>query len=109
MVLASRNRVTTDDAQVDGHIVPGAARVSGSVAEVLVDDNRQVKAGDVLVRIDPRDYQAPVDQARAALAMAESQARGAQVTFPLTRFAAIRGLANTLSHRARLGRGLHDD
>ena len=34
---------------------------------------------------------------------------GAQVTFPLTRFAAIRGLANTLSHRARLGRGLHDD
>ena len=40
MVLTSRNRVTTDDAQVDGHIVPGAARVSGSVAEVLVDGNR---------------------------------------------------------------------
>ncbi|HUK43622.1 MAG TPA: HlyD family secretion protein [Candidatus Bathyarchaeia archaeon] len=82
--LHSRNRVSTDDAQVDGHIVPIAAKISGSVEQVLVDDNQQVKAGDVLVRIDPRDYQARLDQARAALAIAEAQARGAQVGVPWT-------------------------
>ena len=74
--LHSRNRISTDDAQVDGHIVPIAAKISGSVEQVLVDDNQQVKAGDVLVRIDPRDYQARLDQARAALAIAESSGAG---------------------------------
>jgi membrane fusion protein (multidrug efflux system) len=83
--LHFRDRVSTDDAQVDGHIAPIAARISGSVLEVLVVDNQAVKAGDVLVRIDPRDYQAKVDQQKAALVLAESQARAAQVTVPLTR------------------------
>ncbi len=83
--LHYRHRVSTDDAQVDGHIVPIAAKISGSVLEVLVRDNQHVKAGDVLVRVDPRDYQAKVDQARAALTLAEAQARAAQATVPLTR------------------------
>jgi membrane fusion protein (multidrug efflux system) len=92
--LTTRNRVTSDDAQVDGHIVPIAAKISGSVAAVLVDDNAQVKAGDVLVRIDPRDYQARVDQERAALGIAESQARGAQVTVPLTNATTETGMSS---------------
>jgi len=83
--LHYRNRVSTDDAQVDGHIVPVSAKIYGSVLQVLVDDNQPVKAGDVLVRLDPRDYQAKVDQAKAAVALAESQARAAEVTVPLTR------------------------
>lgn len=83
--LHYRYQVSTDDAQVDGHIVPMSAKINGSVLQVLVDDNQQVKAGDVLVRIDPRDYQAKVDQEKAALALAESQAHAAQVTVPLTR------------------------
>jgi membrane fusion protein (multidrug efflux system) len=78
------NRVTTDDAQVDGHIVPIASKIYGNVAEVLVTDNQQVNAGQVLVRIDPRDYQARVDQTRAALALAESQAQAAGIGVPLT-------------------------
>jgi membrane fusion protein, multidrug efflux system len=82
--LHYRNRVSTDDAQVDGHIAPIASKVSGSVAEVLVNDNQFVHAGDVLVRIDPRDYQARVDQAQAALQYALSQARGARAGVPLT-------------------------
>jgi len=65
-------RVSTDDAEVDGHIVPMASKIYGTVAEVLVHDNQQVKAGQILVRIDPRDYQAKVNQARAALQAAES-------------------------------------
>ena len=82
--LHTRGRISTDDAQVDGHIIPIAAKISGNVAQVLVNDNQQVKAGEVLVRIDPRDYQARVDQARAALAAAEAQARGAAAGVPLT-------------------------
>ncbi len=83
--LHYRDRESSDDAQVDGHIVPISPKVYGSVLQVLVNDNQQVKAGDVLVRIDPRDLQAKVDQAKAALALAESQAHAAQVTVPLTR------------------------
>ena len=75
--LHYRNRVSTDNAQIDGHIVPVSSKIYGTVAQVLVDDNQPVKAGDVLVRIDPRDYQARVDQAQASLAYAESQSRAA--------------------------------
>jgi membrane fusion protein (multidrug efflux system) len=79
------NRETTDDAQVDGHITPMASKVYGRVEQVLVDDNQAVKAGQVLVRIDPRDYQAALDQAKASLALAESEARSAGVDVPRTR------------------------
>ncbi len=78
-------RVSTDDAQVDGHITPIASKVYGKVAQVLVDDNQHVKAGDVLVRVDPRDNEAKVAQAKAALALAEGQAHAADVGVPWTR------------------------
>ena len=78
------NRESTDDAQVDGHITPVAAKIYGRVAKVLVTDNQPVKAGDVLVQIDPADYQAALDQAKAALALAEGEARSAGVDVPRT-------------------------
>ena len=81
--LHFQNRVSTDDAQVDAHNAPIAPKISGNIVEILVDDNQMVKAGHVLVRIDPRDYQAKVDQARAALGVAESQALGAHAAVPL--------------------------
>ena len=68
------SRVSTDDAQVDAHIAPIGAKVGGNISEILVADNQVVKAGQVLLRIDPRDYQARLDQACAQLAAAESQA-----------------------------------
>src|SRR5438477_5490765 len=77
-----RDRVSSDDAQVDGHITAVAPKISGNVVEVLVKDNQPVKAGQVLVRIDPRDYQAKVDMARSALLQAESQLQSAQVLVP---------------------------
>jgi membrane fusion protein (multidrug efflux system) len=82
--LYYRNRVTTDDAQVDAHLAPVASKIYGSVAEVLVNDNQRVKKGDVLVRIDPRDLQARVNQASSALGLAQGQAQAANVTVPLT-------------------------
>ncbi|HKE24396.1 MAG TPA: HlyD family secretion protein [Bryobacteraceae bacterium] len=81
--LHFQNRVSTDDAQVDAHNAPIAPKISGNIVEILVDDNQLVRAGQALVRIDPRDYQAKVDQARAALAVAESQSVGAHAGVPL--------------------------
>jgi membrane fusion protein (multidrug efflux system) len=79
------NRESTDDAQVDGHITPIASKIYGRVAQVMVDDNQPVKAGQVLVKIDPRDYQASLDQAKAQLALAQSDAQSAGVDVPRTR------------------------
>ncbi|MGA3096819.1 MAG: HlyD family secretion protein [Bryobacteraceae bacterium] len=79
-----RDQVSTDDAEVDGHIGAIAPKISGNVLEVLVDDNQEVAVGQPLVRIDPRDYQARVDIAKAELARAESQLRSARVVVPWT-------------------------
>ncbi|HEV2289511.1 MAG TPA: HlyD family secretion protein [Candidatus Acidoferrales bacterium] len=84
MWLHYRNRQTTDDAEVDGHIIPISSRVPGSVVQVLVKDNEYVTKGQILVELDPRDYQAKVDDAKAALAMAQSRAQSANVNVPLT-------------------------
>ena len=85
LFLYYNNRESTDDAQVDGHITPIASKVYGRVAEVLVDDNQPVKAEQALVKIDPRDYQAALDQAKASLLLAESEAQSAGVDVPRTR------------------------
>lgn len=84
LFLYYRNRESTDDAQVDGHITQISSKVYGRVAEVLVNDNQQVKAGQVLVKLDPRDYQAALDQARAQLTLAEAEAKSAGVDVPRT-------------------------
>jgi len=84
LYLYYRNRESTDDAQVDGHITQISSKIYGRVAEVLVNDNQEVKAGQVLVKLDPRDYQAALDQAKAQLSLAESDARSAGVDVPRT-------------------------
>jgi membrane fusion protein (multidrug efflux system) len=78
MWFHSRNRMSTDDAQVDGHLVPISCRVYGTVEKVLVEDNQAVKAGDPLVAVDPRDIQARLDQTKAAQAQARAQVEGAR-------------------------------
>src|SRR5882762_10294207 len=64
------SHVSTDDAQVDGHIIPILPKVGGFVTAVRVDENRSVKAGDTLVVLDDRDYKARLGQAEADLAVA---------------------------------------
>jgi membrane fusion protein (multidrug efflux system) len=86
-----RDQVSSDDAQVDGHISAVSSKVTGNVIDVLVLDNHPVKAGDVLVRIDPRDYQAKVDMARASLLQAESQVKSAQLAVPWTNATTLSG------------------
>ena len=65
--LHARQFEKTDDAFITGHLVRVAPRVSGQALKVLVDDNQLVHKGDLLVQIDPRDFQARVDQAQADL------------------------------------------
>jgi membrane fusion protein (multidrug efflux system) len=77
-VLATRGKESTDDAQVEADVVPVAARVSGGVASVAVVDNQRVKRGDVLLRLDDKDYVARVKQAEADLAQAQAQAEQAE-------------------------------
>jgi membrane fusion protein (multidrug efflux system) len=75
---------STDDAQVDVHLYPVSARISGYIIRVNVDDNQNVPQGTVLVEIDPRDYQVAVDKARADLANAEATARSLNIVVPIT-------------------------
>ena len=79
-----RGKEVTDDAQVEGHVVNVAPRVSGQVKKVLVKDNQVVKAGDVLVEIDDRDYQVRLAAARADLAAAKAQLHAARTQATVT-------------------------
>jgi len=78
-------RVTTDDAQVDCHITAVAPQVPGYVVDLLINDNTPVKVGDLLVQVDPREYDAEVAQAKANLEFAEAQANSAKIQIGLTR------------------------
>lgn len=68
---------STDDAFIQANVTPVAPQVAGRVARLLVADNQPVKRGQVLLEIDPSDYQARLDQARASLAAAKSRLRQA--------------------------------
>ncbi len=79
----SRHWESTDDAEVDGHIYPISARVSGQVKKVNFDDGQVVRKGDVLVQIDPTDYQVALDRAKADYQDALAQAQAAQYGVPV--------------------------
>jgi membrane fusion protein (multidrug efflux system) len=99
----SRSHVSSDNAQVDGHIVPILPKVGGFVAEVRVDENHSVKAGDTLVVLDDRDYRARLAQTEAdlaaLLATVSSRTRVGQAEA-----AVAQAQANALKARADLAR-----
>jgi membrane fusion protein (multidrug efflux system) len=77
-------RESTDDAQIDGHITPISARVSGTVIRLFFNDNQLVKAGDIIVQLDPNDYQVALDRAKADLADAQATAQAAETGIPIS-------------------------
>src|SRR6185312_7742197 len=77
------SRESTDDAQIDGHIVPISSRINGTILSVLVNDNQLVTAGAELVKLDPANYQAQLAQAEANVASAEADADAAKVNVPI--------------------------
>jgi membrane fusion protein, multidrug efflux system len=88
---------STDDAQADVHLYPVSARISGHVVKVNVDDNQWVNQGDVLVQIDPTDYEVALAQAKATLANAEATARSLNITVPITSISTTSQLEFTAS------------
>ena len=84
--LDSRHFESTDDAQVDGHFAALSTRVEGTVAWVNpnVENDHSVKAGDLLLQLDPRDFEVALERANANLKVRQSQARGAQLEVPIT-------------------------
>lgn len=81
----TRNEASTDDAYTDGHAITVAPQVSGTVVALRVTDNQRVKAGDVLIEIDPRSYVAARDQAEGSLDVAEAQLANARINLDWTR------------------------
>ena len=86
-------RESTDDAQVDAHIYSVTARVSGTVTAVNFEENQQVQQGQVLVQLDPRDYEVAVQRAQADVADAQANARAASTGVPITSTTSTSGVA----------------
>lgn len=83
--FTTRNIESTDDAFTEGNAATIAPKASGYVVKLLVGDNQRVKQGDVLVEIDPRDYLAQRDQAKAQLGLAQAQLHQAEAQLALSR------------------------
>ena len=90
---------STDDAEVDGHIDAVSARISGHILDVEAEDEKYVKAGDVLARIDPKDYQVALAKAEADLADAEAALKTSQINIPITSTTAASQLKSASSSR----------
>jgi len=96
-IIWSLNHEETDDAYVSGHLHPISARVTDTVQQVLINDNQHVVKGQILVVLDPKDFQLRLDQAKAALDVAASQADTAQ--------AAIRSISQSATAQTTQAQG----
>ena len=99
----TRNQESTDDAYTEGNAVGIAPKISGYVVERMVEDNSFVTAGELMLRIDPRDYITARDQARANLALAQAQLQSAEIDLELSR---VRYPADRVQARAQLDQAL---
>jgi membrane fusion protein, multidrug efflux system len=84
----------TDDAFVDGHTDPITPRINGIVRAVYVENTYMVKKGEVLVELDPRDFQVALEQAKANLAQAEGGVRAQTPNVPITATSQSTALTN---------------
>ena len=75
---------STDDAQVDVHLYPVSARISGYVQQVNIDDNQWVNEGSTLVQIDPRDYEVALERAQATLGTSQAAAKSSNIDVPVS-------------------------
>ncbi len=97
---------STDDAQVDGQVYAISSRINGHVIEVNVEDEQQVKAGDVLVVLDPKDYEIAVAKARADLADAVANYQSSRTDIPIASVNTKSTLANANSARLDASAGV---
>jgi membrane fusion protein (multidrug efflux system) len=97
--LHSQNYESTDDAQIEGHLDLVSTRISGTVAWIdpRVENNQLIEAGTLLVELDPRDYAAELEHAKADLDTRRAEARSAQVTVPIVDASAFGQLHSALA------------
>jgi membrane fusion protein, multidrug efflux system len=106
--LYARDFESTDDAQIDGHLDAISARITGTVVYInpKVEDDQYVEVGTLLVELDPNDYKAELDHAKAELATREAVARSAGVNVPITGTSAFSRLHLAEAARAEAAAGL---
>jgi membrane fusion protein, multidrug efflux system len=97
---STRNLESTDDAFVDGRAITITPQVKGVVTDLAVVDNQFMRAGEVLLRIDPRDYVAARDLARGQLSLAQAQRQAALVNLDLVRITAPQKLLQARAQSA---------
>jgi len=92
----------TDDAQVNGHLLQVSSRITGTVVSVPVTENQLVKAGDVLVELDPKDYQTTIQQDEANLAAAQSNYDSNKLNVPVTNVSSSTNIAAVAATLAQI-------
>jgi len=100
---------STDDAFIETHVTPIAPQVAGRVAQLLVDDNQEVKQGDVLVQIDPRDFQTRLQEEHAHLAASQSRLAQARAQLTVDQARIEQEKANVVAAQAESGQAAADD
>ena len=101
-----RHWESTDDAEIDGHIYPINARVAGQVIKVNYDDGQVVHKGDLLVQIDPTDYQVALERAKADYEDAQAQASAAQYGVPVQRVGSVSQIRSATADMAQAEAGV---
>jgi len=101
MYITTKTHIETDNAFIEARIFSVSSKVSGTVARVLVNDNQPVKQGDLLLEIDPRDYQVQIAKAAAGVGVAENETGGEYLKVEAAR-------AAVQSARARLEQAILD-
>ena len=101
--LYARSHESTDDAFIDGHIIQVSPKASGYVAKIYVNDNQQVKEGDLIAELDARDYEVRLQQAKAALDAGLAKEHEAKTNVSLTRATSSAGVrqAQAVVRRSR--------
>ena len=118
--VRSQDYESTDDAQIEGHLDLVSSRISGTVVYInpRVENNQLVEAGTLLMELDPRDYEAELEHAKANLATRTAEAHSAQVTVPIVDASAFgqlhsaeaakaQALASVASEQANLAAAQH--
>ncbi len=95
--FVTRNQVSTDDAFIDGNAVAVSPQVGGTVQALYVGDNAIVHKGELMLAIDPRDYQIAEENAQAALDGAQAREATAKATLDLTRAMTTASIAQAQS------------
>jgi membrane fusion protein (multidrug efflux system) len=97
----NRDYITTDDAEIDGHVYTIAPQIAGRVVQVLVEDNAHVQTRQILVKLDPRDQSAALAKAEAGLAQAKAELGVAQAQV-------VQGAAQVTESEANLQQAQRD-